>query len=199
MPNVSRQRSQSGLGEPELGVDERTVVLRAIDGDIRAFEQLVDSYQHPLGGLCRRMLSDAQEAEDVVQETFLSAWKKMGGLTDPDSFSLWIYPLASNACVDVIRRRKARPNFPTETDSMSGFPAESPDPQKCSETRAALHDFERVLGRLPFDQKIVWVLFEMQGKSYGQIAEILEISEGSVRGRIHRARQSIVRGMERRL
>ncbi|MGC8169874.1 RNA polymerase sigma factor, partial [Salmonella enterica] len=91
---------------PPAVVDETTAVARAQDGDVAAFEQLLDAYEAPLLRLAVRMLRDRSEAEDVVQDTFLTVWRRLDTLEDTDRFRTWIYRLASNACIDVIRRRE---------------------------------------------------------------------------------------------
>lgn len=196
MPGDGRTGETSEFLNGEDSTEHFTMVRRAMDGDVRAFEWLVDCYHGPLSSLCRRMVRDKQEAEDILQETFLTAWRRLDSLRDPARFKPWIYRLASNSCIDLIRGRQARQSIPTDTVQMREVAAQSPGPERRAETAAAIDDLERVLGELPPEQKLAWVLYEMQGESYGQIAEILKVSEGSVRGRIHRARRAIVVGMK---
>lgn len=196
MTGDGRTGAKSEFLSDEGSTEHVTVVRRAMDGDVRAFERLVDCYQGPLSSLCRRMVRDQQEAEDILQETFLTAWRRLDSLQDPARFKPWIYRLASNSCIDLIRRREARHSVPTDTTQMGDVATQAPGPERSAEAAAAIEDLERVLGGLPPEQKLAWVLYEMQGESYGQIAEILKVSEGSVRGRIHRARRAIVAGME---
>lgn len=196
MTGDGRATAKSSALNDEGGIQHRTVVLRAMDGDIQAFEALVDQYQGPLSSLCRRMVRDVQEAEDIVQETFITVWRRLETLQDPTRFKPWIYRLASNACIDLIRKRESRRSVPTDTSDMWEFAEQGVSPERSAVGSAAVHELEKILNTLPPEQKLAWILFEMQGESYAQIADILKISEGSVRGRIHRARRTISEGME---
>ncbi|TLP96223.1 RNA polymerase sigma factor [Nesterenkonia salmonea] len=196
MTGDGRATAKSSALNDEGGTQHRTVVLRAMDGDIQAFEALVDQYQGPLSSLCRRMVRDVQEAEDIVQETFITVWRRLETLQDPTRFKPWIYRLASNACIDLIRKRESRRSVPTDTSDMWEFAEQGVSPERSAVGSAAVHELEKILNTLPPEQKLAWILFEMQGESYAQIADILKISEGSVRGRIHRARRTISEGME---
>ncbi|WP_120004978.1 RNA polymerase sigma factor [Nesterenkonia muleiensis] len=189
------ERSSAGNAEG-FESSQRTLVLRAMDGDLRAFEALVDQYQRPLRSFCHRMVRDAQEAEDIVQDTFLTVWRRFDTLHDPARFKAWIYRLASNACVDLIRKRETRRSVPTDSSDLQDFADLGVSPERNAEVSEAVRALEQVLAQLPPEQKLAWVLFEMQGESYAQIADILKVTENSVRGRIHRARMSIVQGME---
>ncbi|GAA1451613.1 hypothetical protein GCM10009618_06680 [Nesterenkonia lacusekhoensis] len=90
------------------------MAARAQDGDVAAFEQLLDIYEAPLLRLAVRMLRVRFDAEDVVQDTFLTVWRRVDTLEDAGRFKTWIYRLVSNACIDVVRRRERQ-----RTNSMA--------------------------------------------------------------------------------
>ncbi|GAA1929417.1 RNA polymerase sigma factor [Brevibacterium antiquum] len=173
-----------------------TLVVRAREGDIDAFEALVDRYETKLLRFCLRTLGDRQDAEDVVQDTLVQAWKSMNALTEPAAFGTWIYRLASNKCTDLLRRRMARPSDAQDPDDMSIHADGRASVEKSVEARTALQHFSDVLQTLSSEQRVTWVLHQMEGLSYAEVATTLGISEGSVRGRIHRARTAIMEGME---
>lgn len=173
-----------------------TLVVRAREGDIDAFEALVDRYETKLLRFCLRTLGDRQDAEDVVQDTLVQAWKSMNALTEPAAFGTWIYRLASNKCTDLLRRRMARPSDAQDPDDMSIHADGRVSVEKSVEARTALQHFSDVLQTLSSEQRVTWVLHQMEGLSYAEVATTLGISEGSVRGRIHRARTAIMEGME---
>lgn len=114
-------------------LDELTIVARAQDGDPQAFEWLINAYQGGVYRLCYRMLNDRSDAEDVVQETFIAAWRSLPKLTVPQAFIPWLYRTATNKCLDDLRRRKRRPADPTAdlggesrgADLEDGFSASS--------------------------------------------------------------------------
>ncbi len=173
-----------------------TLVVRAREGDIDAFESLVDRYETKLLRFCLRTLGDRQDAEDVVQDTLVQAWKSLNALSEPSAFGTWIYRLASNKCTDMLRRRMARPSDAQDPDDMSIHPDGRASVEKSVEARTALQHFSSVLQTLSSEQRVTWVLHQMEGLSYAEVAATLGISEGSVRGRIHRARTAIMEGME---
>ena len=173
-----------------------TLVVRAREGDIDAFESLVDRYETKLLRFCLRTLGDREDAEDVVQDTLVQAWKSMNALTEPAAFGTWIYRLASNKCTDMLRRRMARPSDTQDPDDMSVHADGRVSVEKSVEARTALEHFSGVLQTLSSEQRVTWVLHQMEGLSYAEVAATLGISEGSVRGRIHRARTAIIEGME---
>lgn len=186
-----RQASQ-----PPAVVDEATVVARAQDGDVAAFEQLLDIYEAPLLRLAVRMLRDRSEVEDVVQDTFLAVWRRVDTLEDTQRFKTWIYRLASNACIDVVRRRERQRTKSTDPADFVDVASRAPSREETAERGAAVRHLENVLTELPAEQRLAWLLYEVHGQSYAEIAQVMDSTEGSVRGRIHRARTAIVRGME---
>lgn len=185
-----------GMTRHDDRFDIVTLVVRAREGDIDAFEALVDRYETKLLRFCMRTLGDRQDAEDVVQDTLVQAWKSMSALTEPAAFGTWIYRLASNKCTDLLRRRMARPSDAQDPDDMSIHADGRASVEKSVEARTALQHFSDVLQTLSSEQRVTWVLHQMEGLSYAEVATTLGISEGSVRGRIHRARTAIMEGME---
>lgn len=185
-----------GMTRHDDRFDIVTLVVRAREGDIDAFEALVDRYETKLLRFCLRTLGDRQDAEDVVQDTLVQAWKSMNALTEPAAFGTWIYRLASNKCTDLLRRRMARPSDAQDPDDMSIHADGRASVEKSVEARTALQHFSDVLQTLSSEQRVTWVLHQMEGLSYAEVATTLGISEGSVRGRIHRARTAIMEGME---
>lgn len=195
---MSRQATVAAVNAaPALpDADEVTLVVRAQDGDLLAFEQLVDRYQSRLLGLCIRMLHHRANAEDIVQDTFLTTWRKLGTLHDPAAFKTWIFRLTSNACLDFLRRSNVQRTDTVDPTTTVTQPAAEPSVEQQVETTAAVDELDQVLSTLPAEQRLVWLLYEVERHSYTEISKILKITEGSVRGRIHRARIAIVEGMK---
>ena len=166
-----------------MSLDDFTLVVRAQEGDVRAFEALARCHQAALYRTAVRVTGDPGEAEDALQEAMLDAWRHLDRFRGDSAFSTWMYRLVTNRCVAAMRRRRAVP-APDAGDS-----AAAPD----SPERAALLDLElAALGRavqdLPDDLRVCWVLRELEGLGYSEIAEITGVGETAVRGRIHRAR-----------
>ncbi len=171
-------------------LDEASAVARAQDGDLEAFEALVDRYQAPIFRLAMRLLRDRTQAEDVAQDTFVAAWRKLPTLAEPAAFRGWLYQVATRRSLDALRRR--RPQEPLDEDrGTDPIASESQDPAVTAVRNAELSDFRRVLAELPDDLRTCWMLKELDGLSYAEIAAALELSPSTVRGRIARARQHL--------
>jgi RNA polymerase sigma-70 factor (ECF subfamily) len=186
--------------EPDL--DEGSIVARAQDGDLAAFEHLVLTYQYRIFRLAYRMLNDRGEAEDIVQETLTTSWRGLPMLADVDAFGGWIYRLATNKCLDLLRKRSAHAENIIGSEDMDTIPearacsvSAGSDPAHEAEWSAEQDGLTAVLNTLPPAQRACWLLREMHGRSYAEIGVTLKISPAAVRGTLARARHQIAEGM----
>jgi RNA polymerase sigma-70 factor (ECF subfamily) len=183
-------------GEPRSSdrgeIDDQTLVVRAQEGDVRAFETLLRRYQRPMFSLAYRMLNDRGEAEDAVQEAFTAAWRRLAGFRGDAAFSSWLYRIVSNRCLNQARRRRPTP---TEADEWLADPGGAGSPERETEADAAVEALGRAVADLPAEQRVCWVLRSSEGLGYEEIAEIVGITPDAARGRIHRARQQLVKAM----
>lgn len=190
-------RSRSTAPAPGCkGLDEATVVARAQDGDLSAFEHLVESYQGRLFRLAYRLLNDRGDAEDVVQDTLTASWRALPGLDRSSAFGSWVYRTATNRCLDVLRRRTAHPEDSVDLTGL--WPAIGPlsgDPHRTAELAAQFECLSQALAELPPDQRACWLLREMHDQSYAEIGATLGIGTGTVRGRLARAREKLAEAM----
>ncbi len=174
-------------------VDDATLVVRAQERDPVAFELLVRRYQLRLYRLAVQLLGDHGEAEDVVQEAFISAWRQLPGFRGEAAFFSWMYRIVTNRCLNTTRSR--RPTVPLEELSQAPSAWEKDSPERAaagSDLRVAL---QRALAGLPAGLRVCWVLREVDGLSYTQIADIVGASPDAVRGRIYRARTRLAEVM----
>ena len=172
-----------------------TLVVRAREGDIASFEALVDEYERKLLRFAWRTLGDAG-CRGRRLDTLVKAWRSLDALTEPAAFGTWIYRMASNRCTDQLRRRTTRPSDASDPEDLGHHVDGAASVERSVEARTALEHFTEVLQTLSSEKRVTWVLHQMEGLSYAEVAETLGISEGSVRGRIHRARTAIAEGME---
>ena len=171
------------------------LIARARQGDLAAFNVLVKRYQTSAYNLCLRLLGAPAPAEDAAQEAFISAYRSLDRFRG-GSFRAWLFRIASNACYDELRRRKARPATSLDrTGDEDERPMDPPDAAPTMEERAAnteLHQaLEDALAQLPRDQQLAIVLCDVQGFDYAEIAETMHVSLGTVKSRISRARSRL--------
>lgn len=175
-----------------LRVSDEALVQASRQGDLTSFNLLVDRYQGQVYNVALRMLRDSAAAEDVTQDTFLSAYRNIGSYRG-GIFRAWLFRIATNAARDVLRRRARRPATSLDT-YMEGetTPRDIPDPATGPEETALQHERQRVLGgllmELPPDQRTVLVLSDVQGLSYEEIAQATGEALGTVKSRLNRAR-----------
>jgi RNA polymerase sigma-70 factor (ECF subfamily) len=173
-------------------LDDATLVARAREGDTRAFEALVRRYQRQLYQLALRMTGCSGDAEDVVQEVFLTAWRRLPEIRDDAAVSGWLYRTTINRCLNLLRR--SRPTAEFDETSQAQAPAE--DPQRAAEASQQVRALTAALARLPPTQRAVWLLREVHGRSYEEIADALATTSHAVRGRLARARVQLAELMQ---
>ncbi|WP_291791926.1 sigma-70 family RNA polymerase sigma factor [Brevibacterium sp.] len=191
---------------PNPAIPEHALVLRAQDGDVAAFEMLVDRYQGRLFRIAYMILHDRMDAEDVVQESLVLAWRRLGLLEDPAAFSGWVSKITTRAATDVVRRATRRATNATDGEVFERLPpapalgtATSGDPlnpEHSALVQAQMTALAGILQTLDASVRSCWVLREVGDMSYREIAVIVDATESTVRGRIARARAHIVEHME---
>jgi RNA polymerase sigma-70 factor (ECF subfamily) len=168
--------------------------LRA--GDVPAFEELVMTYQHRVFGVALRMLGNRAEAEDVAQEAFVRAHRALGAFRGDAKLSTWLYAITSRLCLNRLasgERRMARQG----EDALLRLSDAGPRPDAALERRELETALGRAIAELPEDRRIVVVLRDLEGLSYEEIAQVLELELGTVRSRLHRARAELKEKLER--
>ena len=174
---------------------EQRLVDAARQGDEGAFESLVRLYEKRVFALAVRMCGNQEDAAEAAQEAFLAAWQGLRFFRGDSSFSTWLYRLTSNACVDLLRRegRHRSAAGPSLDDEELGcdVPDAAPSPQEEAERRELRAQIEEGLRALSPEHRQVLVLRELEGLSYGEIASLLGVEEGTVKSRIARARLAL--------
>lgn len=168
----------------------------ALKGDQDAFAELVYAYQDAVYNLCYRMLYDRVEAEDAAQEAFLRAYLHLQRYDPARSFKTWVLSIASNYCIDRIRRRRMQwlslddplPNLTLREDE--------PEPEDIAITREQSAALQKMLSKLPPDYRAAVVLRYWYDYSYVEIADILDTTESAIKSRLFRARQMLADDMD---
>lgn len=169
-------------------MEEKDLIRRAAQGDAEAFRQLVEAYQTPAYRLAARMCGP-DSAEDVTQEAFLAAWRALPEFRGDCRFSTWLYRLVSNAAIDCLRREKKHRDT-GDVDDLE-LPDGGPSPQEQAERSDTRDAVRRALDRLSPEHRQVLLLRFMQELDYGEIARALNVSEGTVKSRINRAKSKL--------
>mgnify|MGYP004603908375 FL=1 len=169
-------------------MEEKDLICRAARGDAEAFRQLVEAYQTPAYRLAARMCGP-DSAEDVTQEAFLAAWRALPEFRGDCRFSTWLYRLVSNAAIDCLRREKKHRDT-GDVDDLE-LPDGGPSLQEQAERSDTRDAVRRALDRLSPEHRQVLLLRFMQELDYGEIAQVLDVSEGTVKSRINRAKSKL--------
>ncbi|KPL85925.1 MULTISPECIES: sigma-70 family RNA polymerase sigma factor [Herpetosiphon] len=178
----------------EINSEELTLVRATIRGDQIAFQRIVELYQGPIFNLAYRMLHDGHEAEDAAQEIFIRAYTKLETFDQSRKFSTWLFSVASNYCIDRLRRR--RPIVPLD-DLAFALPSTDDGPER-SALRGELRDaVQRALATLPDHYRLVAVLRYWNDLSYQEIENITGLSESAVKTRLHRARNMVAAALDK--
>lgn len=194
-PSPDVPSAQPARVPSRAALDETTLVVRAQDGDVGAFEELARRHQNALFRVAVRVLGDATDAEDALQDALIDAWRRIGTFRGEAAFSTWMYRIVTHRCTALVRRRQRTDPLPT--DDGPGAPADdrSPTPERAAEVDAEMAALSRAVASLPEDQRTAWVLRELEGLGYSEISQITGAGETAVRGRIHRARGALAERM----
>jgi RNA polymerase sigma-70 factor (ECF subfamily) len=169
-----------------------TLADRAADGDVRAFEVIVRRYGPLMRVYASRVLGSNDEMDDVVQESFITAWQQLSTLHDGRAVKSWLMRIVSRKSIDRVRARRRHANI----DLTEPAAPEHETPHRLVEAGSQTEALSRVLADLPEDQRRCWMLRELAECSYGEIADELGLPVSTVRGLLSRARKTLLREME---
>ena len=182
--------------------DDTELLARAAGGDDAAFRTLVREHTPRMYRVALRITGSAAEAEDVVQEAWLAAWRSLAGFRQESAVSTWLYRVVTNSALAVLRRRRPTVSLddpaPQSTVDSALLAAAVPGPEgrvvRAEEVSAVL----RAVGRLEVSQRVPLVLRELEGLSYEEVAEVLDVNVGALRSRLHRARVALLAELRER-
>ena len=171
-------------------MNEKELILLLQQGDESAFETILRLYEKKVYTLCRRMCGNDEDAQEAAQDAFLSLWRSAKSFRGDASLSTWLYRLATNACIDLLRRNKRggeRVSLDDEETTLE-LVDESPLPEQALERKETQRLVEKGLAALPEDYRAILLLREAEGLSYAEIAEAMHMELGTVKSRISRGR-----------
>src|SRR5687768_1110539 len=209
MADIVRKQISPAVGltvrERLQAMDDSAVVTAFLGGEERAFSELVTRYQTRLLNFVYRTIGDREKAEGLVQEVFIRVYRHLHRFDRSKKFSTWVYTIASNLAKNELRNRSRNPLVLFQT--MKGTAREDDDrPLQFEDTTARPDDLyrkrhlrelvEETVAQLPEHHRQVFVLRELEGKSYEEIAEITDCNLGTVKSRLNRARNAFASMIE---
>jgi RNA polymerase sigma-W factor len=180
-----------------LKSEDRVLVERCLKGEERAFGELLDKYKASVYGICCRMVRNRTDAEDLAQEVFIRTFSVLDRYDPSFPFSSWLFRITSNLCIDFLRKGKGstisldQPIEGSDGEMQRQLPANIVKPDREMETREMMATLEDAIATLPEHYRIIVILRHQEQMSYEEIADDLGIPLGTVKARIHRARNMI--------
>ncbi|MDO4983073.1 MAG: sigma-70 family RNA polymerase sigma factor [Eubacteriales bacterium] len=176
---------------------EAVVIRKVLNGDTNAYEALVREYEKNVYNLALRMTGNSEDAYDMSQEAFIKAYNSLTAFRGDSKFSVWLYRIVSNVCLDFLRSRNRRPTSSLSVENDDGeeveldIADEEQTPEKLLERSLTRDAVRRGLLSLPDDHRQILLLREIEGLSYDEISEALGLEVGTVKSRIFRARKKL--------
>ena len=173
------------------------IVRKVLQGDVNAFGKLVTEYEKGVYAIALRMTGNPEDASDMTQEAFIKAYNSLQSFRGDSKFSVWLYRIASNVCLDFLRSRSRKPTVSLSVEDDEGEETqldvadESQSPELLLERSLTRDAVQRGLQALAPDYRQILLLREIQGLSYEEIADVLRIEVGTVKSRIFRARKRL--------
>lgn len=178
-----------------MTAEEEVLVSQAKAGDQAAFEALVQRYERQIYSFTYRMMGDADDAHDLTQECFVRAYRGLKRTNSELNMSAWLHRIASNACLDVLRRRKRIRWLPWDNSKHEHLLGPSPtdDPERVVEATENTSDVQSVLRSMSPRNRLALVLREYEGMSTQEIGEVMGLSRSAVKSVLFRAREEFRR------
>ena len=172
-------------------MDEITLIQAAREGDENAYRRLFEDNRQRIFGLAYRYVRNREDAEDILQETFIKAYHSLGRfkMEGGTSFSSWIFRIGVNASIDLLRKHKPMKEHGADCDHLENLAGPSPgfDPEKSGRDREIRARVEEALGKLTPRQRMIFILKHNQEMSTAEIAEYMKCSQGSIKKQLFRA------------
>jgi RNA polymerase sigma-70 factor, ECF subfamily len=176
-----------GYGTEHVDADDASLLSAHVAGDPDAFTELVRRHRDRLWAVALRTTGDPEDAADALQDALVSAFRNAGSFRGDAAVTTWLHRVVVNACLDRMRRRRARPTVPLPEEDGEGHHGIA-DPRDDLDRLELRMEIDRALQGLPDDQRAAIVLVDVEGRSVAEAAELLGIPEGTVKSRCSRGR-----------
>jgi len=185
---------------PEAGLQEERDQIASVDnfvrraqaGDRSAFEQLYREHAGRVYAVCLRISADAARAEELTQEAFVRAWEMIATFRGESEFFSWLYRLTVNVALSDLRSKRRRTQRVLVTDNLSPY-----DKTDGATTQGLAIDLENAIAALPAQARAVFVLHDVEGYRHEEIARLMNLSAGTSKSQLHRARKILREALER--
>lgn len=173
--------------------EEKRMIERASGGDPEAFNRLMEQHERRMYAVALRMCANREDAQDCLQEAMLRVYRAIGSFKGESSFSTWVYRITMNTCLDELRRRKNKQSASLDDLLDEGWaPADDrSSPEKHAMRAETARTLRQTIQELPEDMRAAVVLRDIQGYTYEEIAQILDINVGTIKSRISRGREKL--------
>ena len=173
--------------------DQGLLVVRASRGDVEAFSRLVQEHSALVYRVARRMLG-REEAQDASQEVWIRVWRNIRGFRAQSAFSTWLYRITMNTCLSIRQRhaRREEMEYGGEMPYLQEPPGGEADPEAVVLSTERREEIQAALGHVRAEHRAALVLRHMEGLSYAEIAEVLEVPEGTAKGWVSRGRAALL-------
>lgn len=173
--------------------NEQKLIERASGGDPAAFNTLMAAHEKRMYAVALRMFANREDAQDCLQEAMLRIYRSIGNFKGQSSFATWVYRITMNSCLDELRRKKNKQSTSLDGLLDQGWaPAdEGAAPEKHAMRSELRRELKRAIHELPEDMRSAVILRDVQGFSYEEIAQVLNVNVGTVKSRISRAREKL--------
>lgn len=175
------------------------LVGRIKKGDMHAFDELVGMYEKKVANIAYSLLSDREDALDAAQEVFVRIYRSIGGFRGDSALSTWIFRITKNVCSDILRKRRSVVSLDTEEEDEPKVEIadDSVAPHTEYEKKERVRAVREAIADLDENQRAVITLFDLNGLSYEEIAQILRVPVGTVKSRLYRAREALRKKLEK--
>ena len=184
-----------------MEMDDAAAVARVRSGEKDTFRLLVERHSQTIFRLAFRMMENEQDAEEIVQETFLRAYRALDGFESRANFGTWIYRIALNRCYDFLNQRKSRPMIQPQEDpdapaAIEQIPTKNPSPERSLLSQEIEVQVRSAMKLLTTGERIAFVLFHFEGRSIEEVARALNVRQGVVKNRVYRAVKKLRRQLQ---
>lgn len=185
----------AGPGRPggprmNAGMNDSEIVARVLEGQTEEFGRLVDRYQDEFTGYAKQMTGSLDDAADVVQESFVRAYRSLASCRDPAKFKGWLFRIVSNQCKTHLTRRKRRRITPLSSAEPMSVPSDDAADER-AQAGDLKRELERALAQLTDEQREAIILKYLKGLSLDEMAELLSVTVPAVKMRLKRGREAL--------